>query len=398
MSTLAHAKALRTAGHDVQVLTVDDDYGGREVEGLPVKTIPGPNIYWNYFEKHSVPEKLIWHTLENFNPLAYRAMRQQLSQIAPDVLLTFNIENINVASWAAAKSMGIPCAHVVQSCYLLCWKSTMQRGNKNCEGQCASCRAVTIGRRLSSHLIDGVTAETDYVIKRHLDAGYFKNAMTRSVPGAIPQVFAKQPRTVSRDRPLRVGFIGMHIPYKGLDTLAEAAHKVNSALDVPKNRRIEFHIAGTGDTEYARSVPSKFPAANSFFPGWVDPNAFMPNLDLLVVPSYGNEPFGRVSIEAFSHGVPVLGSRSGGIPETITPDVDGQLFDRGNASELAALLKYLEADRAVLERWSAGALQKAERYLSTAVGSRFSSFLEDVVAKVDSRKMDRGDHFAEAAE
>jgi glycosyltransferase involved in cell wall biosynthesis len=43
------------------------------------------------------------------------------------------------------------------------------------------------------------------------------------------------------------------------------------------------------------------------------------SIDILVVPSVWNELFGRASVEAYSHGVPVVGANTGGIPEVIEP-------------------------------------------------------------------------------
>jgi glycosyltransferase involved in cell wall biosynthesis len=45
-----------------------------------------------------------------------------------------------------------------------------------------------------------------------------------------------------------------------------------------------------------------------------------------VVPSIWNEPFGRVTVEAYSRGVPVVGANTGGIPEVIEPR-SNLLFD-----------------------------------------------------------------------
>ena len=63
--------------------------------------------------------------------------------------------------------------------------------------------------------------------------------------------------------------------------------------------------------------------------------------DVVVVPSLWEEPFGRVVIEAMVTGRPVLASRSGGIPEILTGRFAGHLFEKGDATELAALLRGL---------------------------------------------------------
>ena len=56
--------------------------------------------------------------------------------------------------------------------------------------------------------------------------------------------------------------------------------------------------------------------------------------DVVVYPTVGEEPFGLVPLEAMSAGRPVVGSRSGGIPESIRDGVTGYLVERGNVEEL----------------------------------------------------------------
>lgn len=60
--------------------------------------------------------------------------------------------------------------------------------------------------------------------------------------------------------------------------------------------------------------------------------------DVLVLPSDEPEPFGLVTIEAFSLGRPVVASRAGGPLEIIDHGRTGWLFEPGDAAELATLL------------------------------------------------------------
>jgi glycosyltransferase involved in cell wall biosynthesis len=83
-----------------------------------------------------------------------------------------------------------------------------------------------------------------------------------------------------------------------------------------------------------------------------------PQWDVLVLPSV-NEPFGRVLIEAMSHGVLCMGANSGGIPEIIgalgpNDSAVGWLFQPNNPEDLADCLslygKQSQADRATMLR------------------------------------------------
>jgi len=71
-------------------------------------------------------------------------------------------------------------------------------------------------------------------------------------------------------------------------------------------------------------------------------------VDVLVLPSVNEEPFGRVLIEAMSCGVPALGSRTGGIPEVLSGEFSRWLFRPGDMGELAQKLSVLNGWRT---RW-----------------------------------------------
>ena len=60
---------------------------------------------------------------------------------------------------------------------------------------------------------------------------------------------------------------------------------------------------------------------------------YMPFFNLIVLPTY-EETFGLVVAEAMLMKVPVLGSNAGGVPEIITHESNGLLFETRNYSDL----------------------------------------------------------------
>ena len=367
ISAMIVAKLLLAAGHDVQVVNVAGEDKHEIFEGVPVHRLRSLNVDWNYRLPRPAWKKLAWHALENFNPRAFFAMRREIRRTRPDIVLTDSIEIVNVATWAAAKSLGVPVCHILRSTFLLCWKGSMWRNGDNCARACGSCRATSYGKKLTSRFVDAVVGETDFIVARHLDEGYFPNATSHRIPGAIAPLDATPPRDGSlRGRPLRLGFIGVHAAIKGLDTLAAAAHRL-------KGQPVEFLIAGTGQGDYAASLPERFPKDNTRFLGWVQPDVFFPQIDVLVVPSLFREPFGRVVIEAFVHGVPVIGARSGGIPETIEPGVNGALFAPGDDAELAERIAEFVENPQQIATLSAGAIEAARRYAPESIASSYEA-------------------------
>lgn len=100
---------------------------------------------------------------------------------------------------------------------------------------------------------------------------------------------------------------------------------------------------------------------------------------LLVLPST-NEPFGRVVVEAMASGVPVIATRSGGIPEIITDMQNGLLAPENDAAALgAAVLKILH-DPSLQGRLAEAGRQRAKRF---SIGSHIHELVnvfKDVTA------------------
>ena len=66
----------------------------------------------------------------------------------------------------------------------------------------------------------------------------------------------------------------------------------------------------------------------------------MGNAAFVVVPSTWPEPFGRVVIEAYSRGTPVVASDAGGLPELVEDGVTGWLHRAGDVRSLTASLAW----------------------------------------------------------
>jgi glycosyltransferase involved in cell wall biosynthesis len=165
----------------------------------------------------------------------------------------------------------------------------------------------------------------------------------------------------------------MLTPNKGVGTLADAAVLLG---DGP----YEYVIAGDGDPAFVKQVLAKFPAAKTTFLGWIDPNSFYPSIDVLVVPSIWAEPFGYVCIEALSFGIPVIVARSGALPEIVEHEKSGLAFTAANHEELAACLRKIAGDRALLGRLHRGALDRAKRYAPETLAASLDTFLGEVCA------------------
>ena len=128
--------------------------------------------------------------------------------------------------------------------------------------------------------------------------------------------------------------IGRISPEKGQLDFLRAADLLMS-YGVPAH----FTICGAplfGDTAYAEHVHRLAAQIGVEELGWRDDiGAVLGGLDLLIVPSR-EEGMGRVIVEAFSAGVPVVAFATGGIPELIADGETGFLTAENSSDALAA--------------------------------------------------------------
>jgi glycosyltransferase involved in cell wall biosynthesis len=88
--------------------------------------------------------------------------------------------------------------------------------------------------------------------------------------------------------------------------------------------------------------------------------AWMDESTVLVVPSR-SEGLGRVIIESFTRGRPVIASRVGGIPDIVEDGVSGLLVDAGDVGALAEAMVRVMSDRELAERLARGAEEAGRR-------------------------------------
>lgn len=101
--------------------------------------------------------------------------------------------------------------------------------------------------------------------------------------------------------------------------------------------------------------------------------------DIFVLPSE-NETFGQVFIEAMSCGIPVIGTKVGGIPEIISDSYNGYLVTPDDSSILAQRIETLLNDNSVRNKFIRAGISTVKRYFTSE--NQFSNFhkmLEETV-------------------
>jgi L-malate glycosyltransferase len=107
-----------------------------------------------------------------------------------------------------------------------------------------------------------------------------------------------------------------------------------------------------------------------------DVETYMSMADLLLLPSQA-ESFGLVALESMACGLPVVASRSGGLPEVVVHGESGFLADVGNISEMAHCALTVLDDRGLHSRVVAAALERVHAEFShDQIVARYVSLYE----------------------
>ena len=196
-------------------------------------------------------------------------------------------------------------------------------------------------------------------------------------------VASKRVSARAPNAPFTVGMLSRIAPEKGPLTFGEAARIARRSM--PGSR---FVLGGDvlfgGDRTYADQVRSECKAAGVELAGWVDDTAaFLANLDVLVVPSSGEDATPRVVLEAFSAGIPVVAFDAGGLREIVRHGEDGVLVPAGNVTELAAQLQTLALAPERLAYLSRNAYR---RWLTDFTVERFQEGVCDAVVEASARR------------
>ncbi len=175
-------------------------------------------------------------------------------------------------------------------------------------------------------------------------------------------------------------FVGVLERYKAVDVLAEAWRQLVTAR--PGAR---LHIVGAGRLETVVRPLADDPALGVRWTERLDTAGVSRALDeatLLVLPSR-REGMGRVIVEAFCRGRPVVGTRSGGIPDLVQDGVNGVLVPTDDAAALASALERVLADGALAERLGAAASASAAAWSATP--EEFARTMRELVDAVLAR-------------
>ena len=276
------------------------------------------------------------------------AIKKQLSVSSYDVMHVQNFfPLISPSIYYAAKTAGVPVIQTLRNYRLLCPNALFFRDGRVCEdclgkfvpypGVLHSCyrgnRAATsvTATMLTVHkalktwteMVDLYIALTDFARKKFIEGGFPEE-----------KIMVK-PNFVHPDPGMGEGsggyalFVGRLSVEKGLDTLLAAWEQLKAP--------IPLKIVGDGPlADKVATAAKQLPKVE-----WLglrpmaEVHTLMGEARVLIFPSKWYETFGRVAVEAFAKGTPVVASNIGAIGELIEHGRTGLHFNPGDAADLA---------------------------------------------------------------
>jgi glycosyltransferase involved in cell wall biosynthesis len=259
-------------------------------------------------------------------------------------------------------------------------QTALWRNGKGCgfrSDRCTGCRLLTAPRRTHLSSVDAVISVSRSLLETHRLHGLFEDIPAAVIYNALQPAFHIQNRVRERDddHVFTFGYLGRVERSKGIETFLDAAARLRA-----RGSRFRLRVAGRVEPGYLEVLRRRWPLDNVDYVGFVDAAEFLGGIDTLVFPSEWLEALGNGVFEAFSQGVPVIGSDVGGIPESIDDSVTGFIYESGNAVELSHRMARLLDDRALRTKLGSEALAKAQEYVAPRRAAEYAEFLDRILA------------------
>jgi glycosyltransferase involved in cell wall biosynthesis len=211
-------------------------------------------------------------------------------------------------------------------------------------------------------------------------------------PGIVPVLESEiRPLDIPCSRaPFTVLFVGRLEKRKGIMDLFQAIPRV-----VEHFPDIRFVIAGADNSVHdgfqkkmGMNYPAFFLQNYSKYASYVDflgevtdeqLQRLYQSCDIFVAPSL-YESFGLVYLEAMNYAKPVIGCRTGGVPEVVENGITGVLVEPGSPKALAeAILSLLNSPEKMREMGLAGRQRLLERFTYTTMAKSFEEVFRETV-------------------
>ena len=389
MSSWLLAVELTKRGWDVDAMATTGQHGrGRKISTRPIPgagglvyEAPGSGLMDLYVDgaPPAAPNILVRgiHHFLQIRSLRWESLADEIfERVNPDLLHTNTIVGLTGSIWRAARQRRIPILHTLRDYFLLCPRTTLLRSSGlDCVDAPLPCRILRSGKLPATECVDVVTAPSRFVLQRHLEGGAFANAVAEVVENACESIVEDLPDR-SGPGPVRGLYLGQIDHHKGIGLLMEA---LTGMLD--EDNGLEFNFGGVGPMEAELTAfCARYPGRARYL-GMVSGETkvqLLRDSHFVTVPSVWNDNFPRTMLDAFSNGLPVIGTRRGGIPEVVRDGLDGIVIEPASV-ELASAMRLYLGDPELRLRHGASAHERAREYTLERQIGQFESLYRKLI-------------------
>jgi glycosyltransferase involved in cell wall biosynthesis len=316
-------------GHKVTVVSMSESPTDQGLhEGLRTIKLPLRRAYQSLrHERLPLWKSLQAHICDGYLYGSPRGFSEIINQVKPDVVHSHVIAGFSSAIWKRARESGTAVVHTIRDYYILCARSTCYKHGTQCGSICGECKILRFKTALDTESVHAVVGISQFILDVHTKRRIFRNThIQKVIPNSVNLTRGPKKSSAYRKPGVVFGFLGRIVELKGIWELVRAFQERASQDD-------RLFIAGEGGKSTLERLSSVSDARIQFL-GYRDPARFFSDIDILVVPSLWEEPFGRTVAESLRSGVPVLASRRGGVPEIIAKPELGILFNPEETNSL----------------------------------------------------------------
>jgi glycosyltransferase involved in cell wall biosynthesis len=365
------AQSLIRKNHTVVVLTTWPGHFVKTevIDLIKVIRLPASNIYW-VADKDQQPvyKKVFWQLFDIWNPFIYRLALEVFRSESPDIVHSHKLRGLSPSIWSAASVAGVK--KIVHTCHdfeLLSPEGLfMGKAGRLAREQNLVMRPYQLVRKYFSRLVHTVTAPSRLVMDLHKEMRFFPRANARIVynthgfdSSQIQQNKLMSSRSCKIDVARRFLYLGRLDKAKGIDLLCQAFSRV-------ADQKPDFLLRITGWGSLDEALREKYKHQDNIVftgPAFGDQKVkLFRDSDMLIAPSVAPENFPIVIAEAYSHGVPVITSRAGALPEIVRDGETGFLFTTGSEDELFSVLTKVSEERFLLNSISKNCFEEAKKF------------------------------------
>lgn len=164
------------------------------------------------------------------------------------------------------------------------------------------------------------------------------------------------------DNTLVLTSIGFDVDVKGFDILAQAVKLVKEEIILPPFKIIIIGLSESENLKF-QTILKEQNVINNFVSVGIrnDVDDFLAFTDIYLQPSR-SEAISLSIMEALMYGIPIIGSKVGGIPEVCVNKYNGLLVEKENPAQLAQAIKDLLMNEEVRKKFRRNSLSYANKF------------------------------------